>query len=71
MTNYRLKELRLEYHLSQKEVAKALNITQQHYSNLEKGTTDLKAEHLLALSALYRINIDYIVRGTNVRINAK
>lgn len=61
---YKLKELRLRYNFTQKDVANAIGITRQYYSKLESDQAAfIKAslEIILALCQLYQISINYFI----------
>ena len=68
----RLKDLR-EYHdLFQKQVAQVLGISQQYYSEYEKGNRTIPISHLITLAKYYGTSIDYIVGlSDNKNINKK
>ena len=61
----RIKELREDNDLKQKDVAEFLNTTQQVYSRYEKGTNELPVRHLIALARFYNVSCDYILCETN------
>ena len=63
----RLRELRESNDLMQREVAKALGITQRNYSYLETGYTMLTEDILIKLANFYDTSIDYILYQTDVR----
>ncbi len=67
MSHNRLKELREDNDLLQKQVAKALGITQRNYSYLETGYTMLTEDILIKLANFYDTSIDYILYQTDVR----
>ena len=50
-----LKQARKDVHLTQSEVAKLLNMTQQQYSRFENGIFQLNYEQILFLCNLYNI----------------
>ncbi len=52
-----MRELRLEYNLTQQEVAGVLHISRQTYSGLECGRTQPTVEILAILSNIYDIDI--------------
>ena len=60
----RLLELRTYEGLSQREVAKALFISQGTYNNWENGKTQPSIEQLIALSKFFGESIDYILGNT-------
>lgn len=57
----RLFELREEKNLSQRDMAKALFISQGTYNNWENGKTQPSIEQLILLSRFFNVSIDYIV----------
>ena len=67
MSYNRLKELREDNDLLQKQVAKALGITQRNYSYFETGQTLLTEDILIKIANFYETSIDYILYQTDVR----
>jgi len=63
----RLKSLREDFDLSQKEVAAQLNTTQQVYSRYENGTNEIPIHHIIALARFYKVSCDYILGETNIK----
>ena len=61
----RLKDLREDNDLTQKDVAKILFITQQQYSLYEKGYRDIPTTALVTLANLYNTSVDYLLGRTN------
>ncbi len=57
----RIRDLREDRDLTQKEMAKALNCSQQVYSNYELGQRDIPTDILIKLSKLYGVSVDYIL----------
>ena len=57
----RLKELREDHDYTQKFVASILHISQNNYSDIERGVTNISIEFLIALANLYDVTIDFIV----------
>lgn len=58
---YRIRDLREDRDLSQREVAAYLHITQQCYSKIETGRMDVTGERLILLAKLYGVTTDYIL----------
>ena len=58
---YRIKDLREDKDLSQAEVAKLLKTTQQQYSKIETGKSDISGEKLILLAEFYNVSVDYIL----------
>lgn len=63
----RLKDLREEKDLLQKEVASYLNITQTGYSKYETEMHDIPTSTLKALAKYYNVSIDYLLYLTDER----
>lgn len=61
----RIKDLREDSDLFQKDIAKILNITQAQYSRIEKNKYQLSYDGLIKLALFYRTSIDYILGLTN------
>lgn len=57
----RLKDLREDSDKLQKDIAKILGISQQYYSEYEKGNRTITISHLITLAKYYNTSIDYIV----------
>lgn len=57
----RIRELREDNDILQKDVAKLLNTTQQHYSRIENGSTEITADRIIALAKFYNVTSDYIL----------
>ena len=63
----RLKTLREERNLLQKDIAKELNMKQQQYQRYENGTTEISLTLLNILANYYNTSLDYIAGRTNER----
>lgn len=63
----RIKELREDRDLLQKDVAKELGITQRNYSYIETGKTMLTEDILIKLAAFYNTSVDYLLYLTDVK----
>lgn len=57
----RLRELREDRGLTQKEIAAVLGTTQQVYSRYEKGENEMPVRHVVALCRYYKVSADYIL----------
>ena len=58
---YRIRDLREDRDLSQAQVAKVIQTTQQQYSKIETGKADISGEKLILLAEFYNISADYIL----------
>lgn len=65
--NSRLRDLREDHDLTQKEIAEKLQMSQTGYSKYETGENDIPTPILSALAELYHTNIDYLLGRTDVR----
>lgn len=57
----RIKDLREDNDKFQKDIAQLLGISQQYYSEYEKGNRTIPINHLITLAKYYNTSIDYIV----------
>lgn len=57
----RIRELREDNDISQKEVANYLNITQQQYSLYESGKRTIPVDFIIMLTRYYNVTSDYIL----------
>lgn len=66
----RIRDLREDHDLKQRELAEVLNCSQRVYSNYECGDLDIPTEILIKLSKHYNVSVDYILNITdNPEIN--
>ena len=61
----RIRDLREDRDLKQRELAEYLNCSQRVYSNYELGQRDLPSDFLVALADFHKTNVDYILGLTN------
>ena len=61
----RLRDLREDADLTQREMAEALHCSQQAYSNYELGQRDIPTEVLIQLALFHKTSIDYILGITD------
>ena len=65
MINNRLRDLRTDKDLKQKDIADFLNCSQVAYSHYELGKRDIPTAVLVALAKFYNTTTDYILGLTN------
>ena len=58
---YRIRELREDNDLLQKDIARILHCTQVAYSRYELGMRDIPTEVLITLAGFYHTSTDYIL----------
>ena len=61
----RLRDLREDADLSQKQVAEILHVQQTVYSRYERGYQTIPVEQLLVLADYYHVSVDYLLGRTN------
>lgn len=61
----KLYELRTEKGLSQRNIAKILNISQGTYNNWENGKTEPSIAQLIELSKFFEISVDYLISNSD------
>ena len=68
MTDYRtrLRNVREDRDLTQAEVGKVLNKSQQGYNHIEAGRAELKIEDLIRLCRYYNLSADYLIGLTDM-----
>ena len=57
----RMRALREDRDLRQREVAKVINKSQQGYSHIEDGRAELKIDDLKKLCRFYGVSADYFI----------
>lgn len=63
----RIRDLREDADLTQREIAEILNCSQRVYSNYERGELDIPTEILIRLANFYDVSVDYILGRTDCR----
>ena len=66
----RIKTLREEHRLYQKQVAQELNCSQQVYSDYENGHVDIPTQVLIRLAKRYGTTTDYLLGLSDLRTPA-
>lgn len=61
----RIRDLREDNDMTQKQVADYLNMKQPQYSRYERGYRDVPSDMLIALADLYNTTTDYILERTD------
>lgn len=60
----RLKQARRDNSLTQEKVSELLGISQKHYSEAERGITGLSVKHLIKISDILSVSLDYLLKGS-------
>lgn len=63
----RLRNLREDHDLTQKQVGEILHISQRSYAHYEAGTRDIPIDTLIKLADYYEVSLDYLVGRTLVK----
>ena len=61
----KIRDLREDRDLKQRELAEYLNCSQRVYSNYELGQRDIPTDILIRLSNFYKVSIDYLLGQTS------
>lgn len=61
----RLRDLREDKDLRQRELATLLNVSQTTYSRYESGELDIPSTALIRLADFYGVSVDYILGRIN------
>lgn len=61
----RIKDIREDKEMKQKDVAMKLNVTQTNYSKYELGKINIPIETLKKMSVIFDTSIDYLLGLTN------
>ena len=66
-TDYRtrIRNIREDRDLTQSEVGKILNKSQQGYNHIESGRAELKIDDLIKLCHFYNLSADYLIGLSN------
>lgn len=67
----RLRALREDRDLTQADIGKLINKSQQGYNHIEAGRAELKIDDLITLCKFYNLSADYIVGLTNKKKSYK
>lgn len=61
----RIRDLREDNDLKQKDLAKILSVDQSTYSDYENGRINVPIEQLIKIADFYNVSLDYLVGRTN------
>ncbi len=63
----RMKGLREDHDLTQAQVGKIINKSQQGYNHIETGRAELRIDDLIKLCDLYGVSADYMIGRKNTK----
>lgn len=61
----RIRDLREDADLTQKQMGEILNCSQRIYSNYERGDVDIPTQVLIRLAEVHKTSVDYLLGLTN------
>ena len=61
----RLKDMRVDRDLMQKQIADYLDIDQRVYSNYERGDIDIPTNILIKIADFHHVSVDYLLNRTD------
>ena len=63
----RIRDLREDHDLTQKQMGELLTCSQRVYSNYERGDIDIPTSVLIRLADFYDVSVDYLLGRTDQR----
>ncbi len=63
----RIRDLREDKDLTQKQMGEILSCSQRVYSNYERGELDIPTEILIKLADFHNVSVDYILNRTDTK----
>ena len=67
----RIRDLREDKDLTQREMGEILLCSQRVYSNYERGELDIPTEVLIKLADFHKVSVDYILNRTDKKDTLK
>ena len=61
MNYLRIKELRMDNHMTQQQIARLLHCQRGVYWRYEKGLRELPLSYAVVLADFYKVSLDYLV----------
>jgi len=63
----KLRDLREDNDLGQKDIAELLSVSQATYSRYESGILDVPSISLIKLADFYKVSVDYLLGRTDTK----
>lgn len=63
----RIKDLREDHDLKQKQLAAYLSVDQSTYSDYENGKINVPVDMLIKIADYYKVSLDYLVGRSNLK----
>ena len=67
MQYQRIRDLREDKDLTQKQMGEILSCSQRVYINYERGDLDIPTDILIKLSDFHNVSVDYILNRTDIK----
>ena len=61
----RIREMREDHDLTQRQIAQILNMKQPQYNRYEQGYRDVPSDILISLANLFDTSVDYLLERTD------
>ena len=61
----RIRDLREDHDLTQREMGEILSCSQRVYSNYERGDLDIPTQVLIKIADYYHVSVDYLLGRTS------
>ena len=63
----RIRDLREDMDITQRQMGEILSCSQRIYSNYECGDADIPTDKLIKIADFYNVSIDYLLERTDMR----
>lgn len=67
----RLRNLRMDLHITQEELAQSLHVDKQHISRMERGIKAISIDLLIEMSVKLHVSTDYLLTGSERNMEAR
>lgn len=64
LLGYRIQQTRICKHVTQQQIAKQLNFSQQHIGNVERGLAHPSIDLLVDFSNIFNVSVDYLLQDS-------
>ena len=71
MLYQRIRDLREDKDMTQKQMGEVLSCSQRVYSNYERGELDIPTEILIKLADFHNVSVDYLLNRTDSKQTPK
>ena len=63
----RIRDMREDNDLTQKDISEVLNVARRTYSGYENGTRNIPVQSVVKLAIYYKVSVDYLLGLTNIK----